>query len=202
MTIAPTVVRHLTQEGVAFEVRAHPFAGSASEVAHAAHLPGDRLAKAVLLRAGSGYVLAVLPASHHLELAALRQWLGDDVALASEQEAGRWFKDCEVGALPPLGDAYGLEVVLDERLAEAPEVWFEAGDHRSLIRVSGAQFAALMAGARRRLGAARRHPGATPRGHGFWAGSPCRPAPGAGAPGRRSAGGCGTGCRFHPCARG
>jgi Ala-tRNA(Pro) deacylase len=148
MAIAPTVQRYLAREQAVYEVVSHPFAGCASETAHAAHVPGDRLAKAVLLRDGQGYLLAVLPASHHVQLAALRSWLGPKVALASEQEVGRWFKDCEVGAIPPLGDAYGLEVILDEGLAEAPEVCFEGGDHRSLVRVSGAQFGALMAGAR------------------------------------------------------
>jgi Ala-tRNA(Pro) deacylase len=149
MAIAPTVQRYLAREQAAYEVVTHAFAGCASETAHAAHVPGNCLAKAVLLRDGQGYLLAVLPASHHVHLAALRSWLGTEVALASEQEAGRWFKDCEVGAIPPLGDAYGLEVILDESLAEVPEVCFEGGDHRNLIRVSGAQFATLLAGARR-----------------------------------------------------
>lgn len=151
MTMASTLQRHLEGQGVAFEVITHPVTGSTSETAQASHVSGDRIAKTVVLRdgdQGDGYLLAVLPASHHLKLDMLREWLGRPVALASEQEIGRLFPDCDLGAIPPFGEAYGLDVVLDEVLAGLSEVSFEGGDHRTLIKVSGEQFRKLMAGAR------------------------------------------------------
>jgi Ala-tRNA(Pro) deacylase len=152
MTISGTVHRYLEQRGVRYEVLTHPITGSSSEAAHAAHVSGDRIAKTVVLRDGDaedGYLLAVLPASHHLSLELLRSWRGRSAAFASEQEIGRLFPDCELGAIPPLGEAYGLDVVLDHSLARLDEVCFEGGDHRSLVRVGGEQFRELVSGARR-----------------------------------------------------
>ena len=151
MTISATVQRYLQGRGVPYEVLTHPLTGSSSETAQSTHVSGDRIAKTVVLRDGDaadGYLLAVLPASHHLSLDLLQQWLGRSVELASEQEIGRLFPDCELGAIPPLGEAYGLDVVLDDSLAGLGEVCFEGGDHRTLIKLGGEQFRQLMAGAR------------------------------------------------------
>ncbi|MGI9450905.1 MAG: aminoacyl-tRNA deacylase, partial [Geminicoccaceae bacterium] len=68
-------------------------------------------------------------------------------SLASEQEVGRLFPDCELGAIPALGWAYGLDVIVDDSLATQDEIWFEAGDHRSLIEVGGDQFRRLLGAA-------------------------------------------------------
>jgi len=150
MTISATLERYLESRHVDYELVSHAATGSASETAQAAHVSGDRIAKTVVLRdgdQGDGYLLAVVPASHHLSLEMLRTWLGRSVALASEQEIGKLFPDCDLGAIPPLGDAYGLDVILDEALSRLDEVWFEGGDHRSLVTVAGAAFRDLMAGA-------------------------------------------------------
>jgi Ala-tRNA(Pro) deacylase len=151
MTIAATLQRHLQGRGVGYEVLKHPTTGSSSETAQSAHVSGHRIAKTVVLRDGSGaggYLLAVLPASHHLSLEMLQSWLGRSVALASEQETGKLFPDCDLGAIPPTGEAYGLDVVLDESLAGLDEVYFEAGDHRTLVKIGGDQFRQLMSGVR------------------------------------------------------
>ena len=152
MTISATVQRYLQDRGVGYEVLTHPFTGSSSETAQSAHVSGDRIAKTVVLRDGDaadGYMLAVIPASHHLDLDRLQKWLGRSVALASEQEIGRLFPDCDLGAIPPLGEAYGLDAVLDDSLVGADEVCFEGGDHQSLVKVGGDVFRQLLSGARR-----------------------------------------------------
>ena len=150
MTIASTLQRHLERHGVGYEVLQHPLTASSSETAQSAHISGNRIAKTVVMRdgGGNGYLLAVLPASQHLSLELLQAWLGRPVALASEQEVGKLFPDCDLGAIPPIGDAYGLEVVLDESLGGLDEVYFEGGDHRTLVQVGGDQFRRLMSGAR------------------------------------------------------
>jgi len=146
MTMASTLRRHL--EGLEYQVVNHPMTASSSETAQSAHVSGNRIANSVVLRDGEGYLLAVLPAAHHLSLKMLQDWLGRSFALASEQEIGRLFPDCELGAVPPLGGAYGLDAVLDERLAGLDEVCFEGGDHQTLVRIGGEQFRNLMSGAK------------------------------------------------------
>jgi Ala-tRNA(Pro) deacylase len=151
MTIASTVQRYLVGQGIGYALLSHPITGSSSETAQSAHISGDCIAKTVVLRdgdAGDGYLLAVVPASHHLSLELVQACLGRSVALASEHEIGQLFPDCDLGAIPPLGEAYGLDVVLDDSLAGLDEVCFEGGDHRTLIRVGGDQFRAMMSGAR------------------------------------------------------
>ena len=101
-----------------------------------------------MLRRDGGYMLAVLPASHHIRLPDLRQQVGDDVSLADETEIKRLFPDCAIGAVPAVGECYELDVIVDDSIQEQPEVYIEGGDHASLVHISQAQFARLMSGAR------------------------------------------------------
>jgi Ala-tRNA(Pro) deacylase len=144
MAVAHKLASYLGQTGVQAELLAHARSVTAARTAKVSHLPGDRLAKAVLLRDGVGYLLAVVPASHHVELDAVQRLCGRPLSLADEDEIGRMFPDCELGAVPPLGAPYGLSVMVDDALAGQPDVYFEAGDHVSLLHVSGEQFAGLM----------------------------------------------------------
>ena len=132
MTLAPTLQKHLDQN-VTYEVITHDPTMSSTHTAQACHVSGDRLAKAIVLRRDGGYMLAVLPASHHIRLPELRQHIGDDVALADESEINRLFPDF---------------VIVDDSIQEQPDVYLEGGDHTTLIHISQAQFARLMAGAR------------------------------------------------------
>jgi Ala-tRNA(Pro) deacylase len=103
----------------------------------------------VLVDDGMGYLLAVIPATHRLNLEMLRRTLHRPVELATEGELEDLFPDCEIGAVPPLGSAFGLETVVDQKLMERPEIWFEAGDHEDLVHMSGASFRSLMGSATR-----------------------------------------------------
>lgn len=149
MTIAATLQRHFDDQNVTYQVVTHPATGSSTETAQASHISGNRIAKAVVLSDDGGYLLAVVPASHHLRLEWVEQVVGRTLTMASEQDAGRLFPDCDVGAIPPVGQAYGQDVVLDESLAGLDEVYFEGGDHRSLVKVTGDAFTRLMGSARR-----------------------------------------------------
>ena len=147
MTIAPTLAACLEQAGIQPEIVTHPRTPSASRTAQASHISGDRVAKAVLLKDETGYLLAVLPASHHLNLEAVGALTGRSLTMAAEEEIGRTFHDCEVGAVPPIGTAYGLPAVVDDRLARESEIYLEGGDHTTLVRVTRNEFAVLMHGA-------------------------------------------------------
>jgi Ala-tRNA(Pro) deacylase len=147
MTIASKLKEHLTKAGVSYEVITHAETPSSSRTAQAAHVPGDRLAKAVLLRDDQGWLLAVVPSTHRVDLDLIRAATSRQVELATEEQIGQVFSDCQVGAVPPIGAAYGLATLLDEALANQPEVYLEAGDHTRVVRVSGVDFAKLMSGA-------------------------------------------------------
>ncbi len=98
-----------------------------------------------MLRRDGGYVLAVLPASRHLHLTDLRDQLGDNVQMAKEFEIDGLFPDCAHGAIPAVGQCYGLSLLVDDSIEAAPDVYMEGGDHETLIRMSHSQFADLMA---------------------------------------------------------
>lgn len=148
MTIAKRLKQHLDAEAVAFETVAHPRTATASETAQAAHVPGDQLAKSVVIHDEKGYVLAVVPSTHRVDLAALHELLDRDIDLASEAEVVELFEDCDRGAAPPVGTAYGVPVVLDRSLLGKDRIWFEGGDHRTVVRVAGPDFDRLMRSAR------------------------------------------------------
>ncbi len=146
MAIALTLLEYLEYKGVDYEVVPHPHSASSSESAEAAHVPGDQLAKGVILAEDGKYLMAVVPATYTVELDSLGKQLNRSVGLATEEEIAPLFKDCEVGAVPPVGQAYGVDVILDERLTQCADVYFEAGNHTDLVRVSGDDFNVLMAG--------------------------------------------------------
>jgi Ala-tRNA(Pro) deacylase len=148
MSIAPTLQRYLADQNTAYDMIEHRPTMSAMRTAEAAHISGDCLAKGILLRNSDGYMLAVIPASRHISMPDLKAELGQDVDLASEDEIGQVFRDCEHGAVPAVGTCYGVQAIVDDQLAEQPEIYFEAGDHATLIHLSQAEFARLTAAAR------------------------------------------------------
>ncbi len=148
MSIAPSVERFLLERGVSFDVVEHPRTYDAMYTAALAHVPGDDVAKSVVLHAeDGGYVMAVVPSTRRVELGALEEATHRHLELASEAEIARIFDDCEFGAVPPLGSAYGVPTIVDDSLVEREEVFFEAGDHVDLVHVSGVDFRRLIADA-------------------------------------------------------
>lgn len=144
MAIAMTVSEYLADHGVAYDVLTHPHTLTSHQSARASHVPGGRLAKSVVLEDDDGYVMVVVPSDRHVDLGELHRLMNRNLGLASEYELRSLFSDCETGALPAIGPAYGIETLVDEAIAEQAEVWFEAGDHEQLIHVSHEDFTALM----------------------------------------------------------
>jgi Ala-tRNA(Pro) deacylase len=129
-------------QGISYEVVAHRHTGDSLHTAEAAHVSGESVAKAVVLEDEQGYIVAVLPATYKLKIGELHAFTGRrHLRLVSEEALAGLFKDCEIGAVPALAAAYGLEAVWDESLALSSTLYFEGGDHQSLVRVSGADFA-------------------------------------------------------------
>lgn len=149
MTIAQTVQGYIEGRGVAYQPLPHPAAGSSHENAEAAHVREDHIAKAVILHDAQGEVMVVIPGDAWVRLHAVNQALGRELVLASETDAARHFPDCDQGAIPPLGPAYGLETLVDEAVAGLAFVYLESGDHRTLIQVGTDAYLGLLDGARR-----------------------------------------------------
>lgn len=144
MTIAQTVCGYLQSRHVPYDVIAHPYSASSLKAAETAHVPPEQLAKAVILSDRRGFLMAVVPGNRHVSLDDLWKKLGRRLSLASETRLAPVFCDCETGAIPPLGPAYGMETIVDDSLVGQPEVYFESGDHRGLIRVDGEEFLTLL----------------------------------------------------------
>jgi len=144
VAIAGSVLEYLDRSGVDYSIVHHPFAPSSMRTAEAADVSGELIAKGVLLKDPEGYVLVVVPATHHIRIGHLQDWLGRVVETAPEGDLTVVFPDCALGAVPALGAAYQLGTVVDESLRDLPQVYFEAGDHEELICVTGSDFEALM----------------------------------------------------------
>ena len=149
MSIPSRLSRYLDQRGTRYEVCSHGHSHSSAETARAAHLPADQLAKSVVLEDESGCLLAVLPADRTVMLGQLSRMLGrDKLRLSDESRVAMMFDDCEPGAVPPVGMAWGIETIVDDELDTRAVVYLEGGDHESLLRMSGEQFHDLMSVAR------------------------------------------------------
>jgi Ala-tRNA(Pro) deacylase len=144
MAIAKTVQNYLQKYHVPYSVVAHPRTLSCKETAQAAHVPAERIAKAVVFTDRGGYVMAVIPGNRHVGVEELSRELGRQLSLAAETRIAPVFTDCDLGAIPPIGPAYGIETILDQSLAEQPEIYFEAGDHEELICMKRDQFMMLL----------------------------------------------------------
>ena len=144
MPISKTLQWYLNARGVSYETLRHPHSRNSEETADAAFIWEDQLAKTVLLEDEQGYLLAVLPASHRVDLKKLEQELHRKLELADEEELSDLFPDCELGALPPLGRAYGIPTIYDDRLRKLACIYFEGGDHRDLVYMGGSEFIDLL----------------------------------------------------------
>jgi Ala-tRNA(Pro) deacylase len=143
MAIAAALQKHLSRKHIEYDVVPHPPTIASVSAALACRVSPDRVAKGVVVRTGDRYVLAVLPASRRISRTELRAELGEDFALARENELEQLFDDCALGAIPPIGEAYGLDAVVEPSICDQPDVYFEGGDHATLVHVTQTQFAEL-----------------------------------------------------------
>ena len=129
------VPEFLLERRVPFETLLHPPAFTAQKRARFLHLPGREVAKAVLLRGPDGFILAVLPATHHVDAERLAGLLGGPVRLADDDEIAKVFCDCEWGVVPPFGTLYGLPVLLEASITPDTLMVFETTTHAEAVRM-------------------------------------------------------------------
>ena len=134
----------LDRNGVRYVSISHSKAYTANEVAASVHVPGKEMAKTVMVKVDGKMAMAVLPASLRVSFEQLREAIGaSEVSLAGEGEFRTLFPDCEVGAMPPFGNLYGLEVYVADALAEDEQIAFNAGSHTEIIQMRYADFERL-----------------------------------------------------------
>lgn len=143
--IADRVRQLLEETGTAYETLPHREALTAQEVAEASHVSGQRVAKVLVAKEHGGrYLMVVLPAPCRIDLPALRDAARTrQLALAGEAELSTLFPDCDVGAMPPFGALYNLPVYVDACFPRAGEFFFQAGNHREVVRIRYEDFERL-----------------------------------------------------------
>ena len=130
------IKKFLDTNKIKYVIIQHSPAYTAQEIAATAHISGKELAKTVMIKVDGKLAMAVLPASYKISFDQLKEALDvDDVKLAQEQEFMNKFPDCEVGAMPPFGNLYGLDVYVAESLSEDEEIAFNACSHTELIKM-------------------------------------------------------------------
>jgi Ala-tRNA(Pro) deacylase len=135
----------LDRHNIKYVTISHSFAYTAQEIAASAHIAGKELAKTVMVKVDDKMAMAVLPASYKVSFDLLKKAAGaSKVELANEQEFRDMFPESEVGAMPPFGNLYGMEVFVDESLSEDDEIAFNAGSHTELIRLAYRDFERLV----------------------------------------------------------
>lgn len=142
---AKRLTDYLDQNNIKYTTLKHSLAYTAQEIAAVSHIPGKNLAKTVMINVKGKIAMAVLPGSYKINFDELKQALGtDSVRLAHEKEFLNMFPDCEVGAMPPFGNLYGIDVYVAQSLTEDEEIAFNSCTHSELIQMSYKDFEKLV----------------------------------------------------------
>lgn len=145
MSVSAKLRDYLDQNNIKYTLITHSKGYTAQELAAIMHVPGKEMAKVVILKIDGRFAMAVIPAPHKIDFERFKVATGiKEVALASEKEFQNLFPDCEVGAMPPFGNLYGLPVYVAQPLKEDKEIVFNAGGHTEAIRMQYADFERLV----------------------------------------------------------
>ncbi|EKD55472.1 MAG: hypothetical protein ACD_60C00006G0014 [uncultured bacterium] len=135
----------LDQHHVKYLCIDHSPSYTAQEIAAIAHVSGKQLAKTVIIKAGGQFIMVVIPATDHINFSELRELTGvKEIDLAKESEFKGKFPECEVGAMPPFGNLYGMPVYVSNHLVSEDQIAFNAGSHSELIKMSYKDFERLV----------------------------------------------------------
>lgn len=135
----------LDSHDVEYITISHSPAYTAQRIAELTHIPGKELAKTVVVKLDGKFAMAVVPASHRVDLDYLKRGVdADEVEVASEAEFKDLFPDCEVGAMPPFGNLYDMDVYVAQKLSDDEEIAFNSGSHTELVRLAYRDFENLV----------------------------------------------------------
>lgn len=145
MTMITQLQSSLTQHKSRYDVLTHAPSMTTREAARRAGVPPQQMAKPVILDDFQGHwLMAVVPATRQLDLQKVHKLTKRNWRLAHEGDFSKRFGGCAIGAIPAVGNLFGLETLIDQSLTEQSDIYFEAGDHNDLVHMSGKQYLALM----------------------------------------------------------
>ena len=139
------LLEFLQDNNVPYELVEHPRAYAARDVAFKAGIPGRMFAKTVLVKLDGQMAMAVLPAEDKVNFHLLREAAGPEtITLATEGEFRKVFPDCELGAMPPFGNLYGMPVFMGGTMGRTESISFNAGSHTEVLTIPFADFEQLV----------------------------------------------------------
>jgi len=145
MAISRKLKAYLDKNKIKYIKKRHEEVYTAQEVAHAQHVPGQFMAKSVIVRVDAKMVIFVMPAHMLINMPRLKKMTGAKILrLATEKEFKDLFPGCDIGAMPPFGNLYGLPVCADKTLTEDKYIVFNAGSHKDTIKMKYNDFAKLV----------------------------------------------------------
>lgn len=145
MTMITQLQSSLTQHKTRFDVLSHAKSMTTREAARRAGIPPQQMAKPVILDDFQGnWLMAVVPASRHVDLEKVHKLTHRHWRLVHERDFGKRFADCETGAIPAVGNLFGLDTLVDQSLTEQSDIYLESGRHDELVHMSGKQYMALI----------------------------------------------------------
>ena len=137
MAISTQLDSYLTKHCIPYQVIEHKHSENSIDTARTANIPLSQMAKAVILKDHEDRkLMAVLPAKNKISISAINDNLKGSYQLLKENEINQMFSDCELGAIPPVGDAFNMHMICDEMLDQLDYIYIEAGDHQTLLRIS------------------------------------------------------------------
>jgi len=135
----------LDRARISYEVYNHPRAFTTQEIAATQHISGRAMAKVVILNVDGSFIMAVLPSNRMVNFELAKAGLGaTDVSLATEKQFATIFPECELGAMPPFGNLFGLPVIVDPALERYESIFFNAGNHLQTVRLKYRDFKLLV----------------------------------------------------------
>jgi len=135
----------LDRARISYEVYNHPRAFTTQEIAATQHISGRAMAKVVILNVDGSFIMAVLPSNRMVNFELAKAGLGaTDVSLATEKQFATIFPECELGAMPPFGNLFGLPVIVDPALERYESIFFNAGNHQQTVRLKYRDFKSLV----------------------------------------------------------
>ncbi|MDE1462007.1 aminoacyl-tRNA deacylase [Spartinivicinus poritis] len=147
MAMSETLRQYFASRHIRYEMKWHPSSATSYQTALLAHVSPMQIAKPVILKNQfQHYVMAVVPAKSKLQVKIINEMLEHAFHLAKESELQASFRDCELGAIPPVGQAYHMDTIVDDKLLALDDVYLEGGDHEVLIHLHKEDFALLMEG--------------------------------------------------------
>ena len=144
MEITTTLARQLRKYSISYDTISHRYSSSSLHSAHSANIPVEKMVKSVVLEDERGFVMALIPANHYVKIHEVNMLFNRRMGLATEHVLDQLFFDCDHGAIPPIGDAYGMLTVIDDSLDNCDDVYIEAGNHTDLLHISRSEFRKLI----------------------------------------------------------